>query len=134
MATPKAFAFDLYVRVPLGATAGCVEKSWLLSLVTMKSSVWPESPCPGEMSVAQPLTVCAAASSLIVWSAPLVKDGGLLTALMVPLVAEAEKLTKTSVTSASARMSVSVRDISSSLRDVRSRVQVRRSTDRPYGS
>ena len=41
-------------------------------------STWPVSPTPGSIAVAQPLAVCAPASSLTVWSAPFVKLGALL--------------------------------------------------------
>ena len=48
-------------------TAGCEEKIALLSLVTMKFNAWPaSSACPGEIAVAQLLTVCAPESSLVV--------------------------------------------------------------------
>ena len=47
----------------------------------MKVTVWPDSSAgPALIAVAQPATVCAPASSLIVWSAPFVKVGASLTA------------------------------------------------------
>ena len=70
--------------MPAGLTAGWAEKRALLSLVTMKSTVWPDSSAgPALMAVAQPATVWAPASSCTVWSAPLVKDGASLTGLTV---------------------------------------------------
>jgi hypothetical protein len=51
-----------------------------LSLLTLNVSR-STSPGPLLIAVAQPLTVTAAASSSGVWSAPLVNDGGSLTAV-----------------------------------------------------
>ena len=51
----------------------------------MKFSVWPTliGRARAEIAVAQPVTVCAPASSSTVWSAPLVKLGASLTAVTV---------------------------------------------------
>ena len=51
--------------------------------VISKLTFWPVSPGPAEIAVAQGLTVCAPASSLTVWSAPLVKLGAWFTGVMV---------------------------------------------------
>ena len=70
--------------MPFEATAGCALKSALLSLLTLKVTVWPLSSAgPAEIAVAQLATLCAPASSLTVWSAPLVKLGASLTATTV---------------------------------------------------
>src|SRR5215475_15046778 len=63
---------------------GCAEKSALLLFVTMKSNNCDDSSAgPFESAVAQGLTVCAPASSLTVWSAPLVNEGTSFTELTV---------------------------------------------------
>ena len=74
--------------MPSAATAGATENSVGLVLpVTLKVTVWPASSVaeagPGRMAVAQPVTVLAPLPSLAVWSAPLVKVGGSLTAVIV---------------------------------------------------
>src|ERR1700760_1596511 len=52
----------------------------LLSPVTTKSTVWPDSSAgPGEIAVANPATVCGPASSATVWFAPALKVGASLT-------------------------------------------------------
>ena len=59
-----------------GATAGCVENSAGLSLLTLNVRAWPASSAgPALMPVAQPATVCAPVSSNSDWLAPLVKLG-----------------------------------------------------------
>ena len=51
-----------------------------MSLPTVKLTACPASAAgPGEMPVAQPATVCAPASSRMVWSGPRVKDGATFT-------------------------------------------------------
>ena len=83
VAAPLAFGAGVYVNVPLAATLGCTEKSAaLVLLVTMNVSVWPDSSAgPALIAVAQSGTLCAAASSLTVWSAPLTKLGASFTAV-----------------------------------------------------
>ena len=51
--------------------------------VISNATVWLSSLGPAVMAVAQPATVCAPASSVTVWSAPLVNDGASLTAVTV---------------------------------------------------
>jgi len=60
---------------------GCTENIALLSLETMKLTVWPASSAgPAEMAVTKPVTVWAPESSSVIWSAPTVKLGTSLTA------------------------------------------------------
>jgi hypothetical protein len=62
----------------LGAIAGCVENSPVLSFETRKFTVWADSLAgPALIAVAQ-ATLCAGASSATVWFAPLVKLGATL--------------------------------------------------------
>ena len=67
---------------------GWLLNSALLLLLTIKFRVWPDSlAAPLFSAVAQPIEVCAPASSSTVWLAPLVKDGASLTAVTVmPMV------------------------------------------------
>ena len=52
--------------------------------VMLKLTVWPDSLAgPGEIAVAQGLTVCGPASSRTFWLGPTVKEGGSFTAFMV---------------------------------------------------
>ncbi len=84
IADPDRFAAGVKVRTPAALTAGWALNSALLSLVTVKPTVWPDSfDGPLLMAVAQPLTVAAPESSNTVWSAPLVNDGASLTGWMV---------------------------------------------------
>ena len=55
--------------MPSGSIGGlAANRAALLSLVTTKSTVWPDSLAgPALMPVAQPATVCGPASSLTVW-------------------------------------------------------------------
>jgi hypothetical protein len=69
--------------VPDALTAGWAEKSALSSLVTMKSTAWPDSLGPAVMAKAQPSTDCGPASSFTASLAPLVKDGTSLMAVTV---------------------------------------------------
>src|SRR5437867_2082985 len=60
---------------------GWAENRALLLLLSWKVSACPLSSAgPALMAVAQPVTVCAAASSSTAWSAPLVNEGASLTA------------------------------------------------------
>src|SRR5437870_2600185 len=64
--------------------AGWVENRALLSLLTVKLTVCPDSSAgPREIAVAQFTTVCAAASSFTVWLTPFVNDGASFTAFTV---------------------------------------------------
>src|SRR6185503_21193023 len=85
VAGPLALAAGVDVKVPVGLIAGPAENRPELVLpVTSKATVWPDSLAgPGEMAVAQLLTVCAPASSFTVWFGPLVNDGASLTELTV---------------------------------------------------
>ncbi len=70
--------------MPVGETAGWPLNRPLLLLVTVKVRPWPDSSAgPALMLVAQVAAVCAPASSLIAWSAPLVKLGASFTAVTV---------------------------------------------------
>src|SRR5688500_3761784 len=61
-----------------------MEKSALLLLLTRNANVWLDSLAgPVLILVAQPVMFCAAASSLTVWSPPLVKPGASLIGLTV---------------------------------------------------
>ncbi len=84
VAVPLALAAGLKVSVPLAATAGPAAKRPALVLpVIVNETVWPDSPGPAEMLVAQPATLAAPESSFTVWSAPFVKDGASLTPVTV---------------------------------------------------
>src|ERR1043165_7711206 len=64
--------------------AGWVENRALLSLLTVKLSVCPDSSAgPREIAVAQFNTVCAPASSFTIWFAPLENEGGSFTEVTV---------------------------------------------------
>ena len=71
--------------MPAGLTAGPAEKRLgFVLFVTTNVTAWPDSFAgPALIPVAQPLTVCAPASSATVWSAPFVKLGASLTPVTV---------------------------------------------------
>src|SRR5262249_19088679 len=82
MAEPVALFAGVYVRVPLGLTAGCSETKPLLLLLKKKLGVAPDSPAgPAEMLVPQFLPVCAIPLPGTDWSAPFVNEGASLTAM-----------------------------------------------------
>ena len=63
-ANPFASAAGVNVNAPAPSMAGCTENNPLLSLDTLKLTVWPASSAgPGEIAVAHPAAVCAPASS-----------------------------------------------------------------------
>ena len=67
--------------------AGWLLKRALLLLLTMKLIACPDSSAgPLLKAVAQLLTVCAPASSVTVWSAPLVNEGTSLTVITVIVI------------------------------------------------
>ena len=76
-ASPVALVAGMKLRVPVGLMAGCTLKRALLSLVTVKVTLWPASlGGPGLTAVAQFANVCDPPFSFTVTSGPLVKDGG----------------------------------------------------------
>ena len=81
--------------MPVALTVGWTLNSALLSLLTRKSTVWPESPAPWVIAVAQSAVDCALASSVTVWLPPLVKMGTALgaTTLRVIELGEASRST-----------------------------------------
>src|SRR4029079_18222843 len=67
VAVPLAFSAEVYVSVPLAATAGWLLKRALLLFVTMKSTAWLDSLAGRALTaVAQPAAVCGPASSAFV--------------------------------------------------------------------
>src|ERR1044072_50507 len=84
VAEPLALAAGVKESVPLAPTAGWLENRPVLSLETMKLTVWPLSLAgPLEIEVAQPEMLWAAASSFTVWFAPLTKLGTSFTGFTV---------------------------------------------------
>ena len=84
VALPEAFAVEVKVSTPLELIAGCVLNKLLLSFVTVNVSAWLEGSLgPLLRLLAQPLTVCAPASSFTVTLLPLVKEGSSLTPVTV---------------------------------------------------
>ena len=85
VALPTPAAAGVNVSVPVGPTAGWTAKSALSVLfVTENATVWADSFAgPSLIAVAQPGIECAPEFSRTVWFAPLVKDGGSLTAVTV---------------------------------------------------
>src|SRR5579872_7263091 len=85
VAEPLLFVAGVYVSVPVGLMDGPAENNPGLVLpVTWNVTVCADSSAgPVLIAVAQPLTVCAPEFSSTVWSAPLVKLGGSLTAVIV---------------------------------------------------
>jgi hypothetical protein len=81
---PLAFSSGVYLSVPSGLTLGELKKRVLRTTITLKVSVWPASSAgPALIAVAQPVTICAPASSATIWSGPTVKEGGSFTAATV---------------------------------------------------
>src|SRR5262249_53593012 len=79
VAEPNAFAAGVSVTVPVGHPAGPALNSAalvLLAIPTQPASA--PSSGPALIAVAQPVTICAPASSSTVWFAPLVKLGASL--------------------------------------------------------
>ncbi len=84
VAEPLALAAGVKVSVPLAATAGPAAKRAAFVLpVTVKPTVWADSPVPALIPVAQPATDAAPESSLTVWFAPLVNAGASFTPVTV---------------------------------------------------
>ncbi len=93
VADPFALVAGVKVSTPVGETAGCTAKSALLSLETLKVTVWPDSLAgPALIEVAQ-AALCGPESSFTVTLPPEAKLGASLTALIVIVtVAAAEVL------------------------------------------
>ena len=69
--------------MPVELIVGCTANKALLSFVTRNVSVWPVSPGPCEMPLAQLVTVRATPSAAVFWFAPLVNEGASLTLVIV---------------------------------------------------
>ena len=99
VALPEAFAAEVKVSTPLELIAGCVLNKLLLSFVTVNVSAWLEGSLgPLLRLLAQPLTVCAPASSFTVTLLPLVKEGSSLTAVTFTVTVAASESTVPSFT------------------------------------
>jgi hypothetical protein len=85
VALPLALGAAVYVSVPSAATAGpALNSDGFEFPVTLNETVWPDSSAgPALIAVAQPATLCGPPSSSEVWSAPFVKLGASLTAVML---------------------------------------------------